>query len=110
MSKFGSSTGIPEDKDTLEKRKQKFGNTAMLDEDEETRNKRKERFGVFQSDKQLQKEKIEERKKKFGDPEQDIDLDEEIKKSKGIKKHGKPLNPPHFKRRFNDSNKKFFRR
>ena len=64
---------------------------------------------ALEDDEEFQK-KIEERKKKFGDPEQDIVLDEEIKKSKGIKKHGKPLNPPHFKRRFNDSNKKFFRR
>ena len=30
MAKFGSSEGIPEDKDTLEKRRQKFGNTAMI--------------------------------------------------------------------------------
>lgn len=84
----------------------------MINEDEETLNKRKERFGVFQSDRQLQKEKIEERKKKFGDPQQDIVLDDEIKKSKGIKKqfsHGR--HPPHnFKGRFNNSNRKFFRR
>ena len=48
----------------------------MINEDDETLNKRKERFGVFQSDKLVEKEKMEERKKKFGDPEQDVVLDD----------------------------------
>lgn len=77
MAKFGT-TGSQDDSETIEKRRLKFGNTssAMVNEDEETLNKRKERFGLFQSDKQVEKDRIEERKRKFGDPEKEVNLDE----------------------------------
>ena len=43
----------------------------------------------------MDKEKAEERKKKFGNPETGISLDDEIKKSKHIKKGGKHHNFHH---------------
>lgn len=92
-----------EDQSTLAKRKEKFGNpSSMVSEDQETLLKRKEKFGLIQAEDQ---EKLEERKKKFGDAEGDIALDEEIKKSKAIKKHHHKFNQDHGK-----PHQRFFRR
>jgi hypothetical protein len=50
---------------------------------------------LVQAEESLDKEKAEERRKKFGNTEAGISLDDEIKKSKHIKKGGKHHNFHH---------------
>jgi len=82
-----------EEPETLEKRKQKFGNVGGAAEDEEVIKKRLQKFSNVAE--QEDKEVIEARRKKFGQNGEIVDLDEEIKKSKGIKKQEKQHYKPH---------------
>ena len=103
MKKFGLSDK-DEEKETLEKRKQKFKNSdQMVNEDDEALKKRREKFGMVESTQPEDKSKLDERKKKFGNPENDIALEDEIKKSKHITKDFS------HRKNFNQNNK-FFRR